>query len=107
VTVDLSRVTHVIVGFSSGLLPAIQRLFSPGQVLILEEPDVLELRSADVRDAAVPAIAGFIAAPTQDEQGAGLLPAALVRPPRLTTGASQARVSARRGCSAIRLNSVR
>jgi biotin carboxylase len=80
--IDVSEVTHVIVGFSSGLLPIAERCFGPGQVLFIEEPDVIEMRQAEISSAG-PAIAGIIEAPTQDEENVEYLPRQLTRPPRL------------------------
>jgi biotin carboxylase len=80
---DLSQVTHVIVGFTEGLLPAFARRAGPGQLLFIEEPDVIEMRRAVIDRSTRGAVAGVIEAPTQDEEAAERLPGMLTRPPRL------------------------
>ena len=80
---DLSRVTHVVVGFSAALLPIAELLFGPGQVLFLEEPDVARARQAEASCAGVAAVAGVVEARTQHEQAAEQLPELVQRPPGL------------------------
>jgi biotin carboxylase len=82
-SVDISRVTHVVAGFSAALLNAIERNFTAGQVLFVEEPDVVEMRKAQAICDEVPAVAGIVSAPSQDENGAEALTRLVPRPPRL------------------------
>ncbi len=82
VTIDTSRVTHVIVGFSAALLPAIDRGFTAGQVLFIEEPEVSAQRDTAGLCAPHPAVAGLLGIPCQDERGAERLPRMLERPAR-------------------------
>jgi len=81
--IDTSRVTHLFVGYSSAFLSEVGRTFSAGQVLFLEEPEVIRSRNAADSCAAVPAVAGIVEAPTQDERNAESIPQWLARPPRL------------------------
>jgi biotin carboxylase len=80
---DMSRVTHVIVGFSAAFLPAIDRMFDRGQVLFLEEEAVVRMRDAAAACVDHPAVAGILEVPCQDEERAGKLCGMLSRPPRL------------------------
>jgi biotin carboxylase len=81
--INLSRVTYVIAGFSMALLPVIERNFTDGQVLFLEEPEVVEMREVTASCAAVPAVAGVLTVPSQDENAAEALPRLIPRPPNL------------------------
>jgi biotin carboxylase len=79
----MSQVTHVIAGFSAALLPAIDRNFSDGQVLFVEEPAVVRSRNAAATCARHPAVAGILELPSQDEVNAAQLPRMIARPPQL------------------------
>jgi biotin carboxylase len=81
--IDISKVTHLFVGFSSAFLSVAGRKFSAGQVIFVEEPEVARSRSALECCAAIPAVAGILERPIQDEGNAELLPATLSRPPGL------------------------
>jgi len=76
-------VTHVVVGFSNGVLTDLDELLPAGAVLILEEPDVIEARSVLAKVKAHPCVAGIMAAATQDEPQAERLTELLHRPPRV------------------------
>lgn len=81
--IDMSGVTHVIAGFSAALLPVIERNFAAGEVLFLEEPDVVETRDVRASCAAFPGVAGVLEVPSQDEKRAEHLPRLVPRPARL------------------------
>jgi biotin carboxylase len=81
--VDTSEVSHVLVGFSSALLPELDRLLPPRSVLVLEEPDVARVRRAAARCASVAAVAGVVEVPTQDEQHPERVAELISRPRRL------------------------
>jgi len=81
--IDTSRVTHLFVGYSSAFLARVERTFSAGQVLFLEEAEVITSRNAAASCASVKAVAGILEAPTQDEKNAESIPLLLARPPCL------------------------
>jgi biotin carboxylase len=76
-------VTHVLVGFSKGVLSDLDDLLPAGAVLVLDEPDVIKARGALEKAKAHPCVAGIMAAATQDEPRAERLTELLDRPPRV------------------------
>jgi hypothetical protein len=38
---DVSNVTHLFIGYSSAFLSVVERKFSAGQVIFVEEPEVI------------------------------------------------------------------
>jgi biotin carboxylase len=76
-------VTHVLVGFSKGVLTDLDDLLPAGALLVLEEPDVIRARSALEKAKAHPCVAGIVAAATQDEPHAERLTELFRRPPRV------------------------
>jgi biotin carboxylase len=76
-------VTHVVVGFSRGVLTDLDELLPAGAVLVLEEPDIIEARGALQKAKAHPCVAGIMAAATQDEPHAERLTELLQRPTRV------------------------
>jgi biotin carboxylase len=76
-------VTHVLVGFSKGVLADLDGLLPAGALLVIDEPDVIEARNALEKAKAHPCVAGIMAAPTQDEPHAERLAELLDRPPRV------------------------
>jgi biotin carboxylase len=76
-------VTHVVVGFSKGILADLDELLPAGAVLVLEEPDVIEARGVLAKVKAHPCLAGIMAAATQDELHAERLTELVHRPPRV------------------------
>jgi len=76
-------VTHVLVGFSKGVLADLDDLLPAGAVLVLDEPDVIKARGALEKAKAHPCVAGIMAAATQDEPHAERLTELLDRPPRV------------------------
>ena len=76
-------VTHVLVGFSKGVLADLNDLLPVGAVLVLEEPDVIEARGAVDKAQAFPCVAGIVPAPTQDEPCAERLTDLIRRPPNV------------------------
>ena len=76
-------VTHVLVGFSKGVLTDLDDLLPAGAVLVLDELDVIKARGAFEKARAHPCVAGIMAAPTQDEPHAERLTQLLDRPPRV------------------------
>lgn len=78
----LTSVTHVLVGFSKGVLADLDKLLPAGAVLVIDEPDVIEARGAIEKAKAFPCVAGIRLAPTQDEPHAERLVTLLERPAR-------------------------
>jgi biotin carboxylase len=76
-------VTHVVVGFSNGVLTEMDGLLPAGAVLVLEEPDIIEARGVLAKVKAHPCVAGIMAAATQDEPRAERLAELVHRPPRV------------------------
>jgi biotin carboxylase len=76
-------VTHVLVGFSKGVLADLDGLLPAGTLLVLDEPDVIEARGALEKAKAYACVAGVMAAPTQDEPHAERLTELIDRPPRV------------------------
>ena len=60
-------VTHVVVGYSAGLLDDLDRMLPPRSVLVVEEGHAIDARRARARLADIACVAGILAAPTQDE----------------------------------------
>lgn len=74
-------ITHVAVGFSTGLLDDLDALLPPASVLVLEEPDVTRAREVGRRIPEHPCVGALLSAPTQDEPRAERLAASVPRPP--------------------------
>ncbi|MEV1156023.1 ATP-grasp domain-containing protein [Micromonospora chokoriensis] len=73
-------VTHVLVGYSSALLPVLDRLLPAGSVLVLEEPDLIAARGIEAAAAKQPCVAALLPAPIQDEQHPGRTIVRIARP---------------------------
>ncbi|MET9403085.1 ATP-grasp domain-containing protein [Kitasatospora sp. NPDC002965] len=63
---DSPEVTHVVVGFSVGLLNQLERVLPPGSVLVVEEPTICEARDVAGQLPRFRCAAGFVAAPVQN-----------------------------------------
>jgi biotin carboxylase len=74
------EVTHVVLGFSIGLLNQLDRLLPAGSVLVVEEPAICEARDVAGQLARLSCAAGVVAAPVQDEANAATLARHVERP---------------------------
>ncbi|MEU6523447.1 ATP-grasp domain-containing protein [Streptomyces sp. NPDC046924] len=77
---DLSKVTHVVVGIGMALLTDLDRLLPEGSVLVLDEAETVEARQGKERVSRFACVAGLLEAPTQDEANAERLLETVPRP---------------------------
>jgi biotin carboxylase len=73
----VQAVSHIVVGFGSGLLAELDKVLPQGTVCVLEDRDVIAARNVRARLAAFRCVAELVEAPTQQEQGLDDLVAAL------------------------------
>ncbi|MFC8453649.1 ATP-grasp domain-containing protein [Kitasatospora sp. NPDC057223] len=76
----LPRVTHVVLGFSVGLLNQLDRILPAGSVLVVEEPAICAARHVAEQLGRLNCAAGVVEAPVQDEANAAGLAALVERP---------------------------
>lgn len=74
-------ITHVVVGYSSVLLPQLARVLCPGSVWVLEEPDIIDVREVAEQVRSMPVVGALTGAPTQAERDPERLAGLIGRPP--------------------------
>lgn len=74
------EITHVVLGYSVGLLNQLERVLPPGSVLVVEEPAMCAARDVAGQLARFACAAGLVEAPVQDEAGAARLAEHVERP---------------------------
>ncbi|MFC8226202.1 ATP-grasp domain-containing protein [Streptomyces sp. NPDC057287] len=74
------EITHVVLGYSVGLLNQLERVLPPGSVLVVEEPAMCAARDVAGQLARFACAAGLAEAPVQDEAGAARLAEHVERP---------------------------
>jgi biotin carboxylase len=62
--------SFAMVGFGTGLLAGLDAVLPPGSLVIVEDPDIAEVRDVRRRMAAFSCVAGLVEAPVQDEDRA-------------------------------------
>jgi biotin carboxylase len=77
----LNDVTHVVLGYSIGLLQQLDRLLPAGSVLVAEEPSICAARDVAARIERFGCVAGLVQGPVQDEANAADLAGRIDRPP--------------------------
>lgn len=75
-----ASVTHVVTGYSTGVLPRLDRLLPPASVLVVEEPDIIAARGAARDVTAFRCVAALLPAPVQDERHPARVTGAVPRP---------------------------
>ncbi|GAA2742180.1 ATP-grasp domain-containing protein [Kitasatospora cinereorecta] len=74
------EVTHVVTGYSIGLLQQLERVLPAGSVLVVEEPAICASRDVAGQLARFRCVAGLVEAPVQDDANAALLAERIDRP---------------------------